>query len=460
MSFKKITYSKFNQVFSLCLFLLFIASTNLTSAQYSLSEKQVKDGLQYLIQTVGFKDPSSVKCDSYRVSNFAYDKACFTNCLYRVRGKNGFGGYVSDEFQVWFFEGEAFYSRNTSSWFPPTTANGALDYILLEYFGDKNAKVCPDKEKPKKISQDKNEYPKIDVLINQNKFKEANEKLKNLNYPFDYPKRNLITQWLENENKRSNEKNIKTIDSLLNKNNLEEAIYTYRKLTTRNDSIKEVLQTSIVKKYSFDSEVADSTKVREFIRNENNKAILSTLTERKIEIIVNQDNSIEGLNGLKLDVQTLVPNKKNYLGFTAPIRTVYSISIDTINSKVKDSEYLVVNTNKTVFQKRNGKFYIANILNIPLINPYEVEFYTPQKLEEKLKKTEPSINREQLTPKKGCYLITSTVESTVKANNETIGKVYKTEIVEEGKLTKRVPKMILRSLVGVALIGVSVLISQ
>ena len=62
------------------------------------------------------------------------------------------------------------------------------------------------------INQDKNEYPKIDALINQTKFKEANEKLKSLNFPFDYPKRNLITQWVENENKRSNEKNIKTID--------------------------------------------------------------------------------------------------------------------------------------------------------------------------------------------------------------------------------------------------------
>jgi hypothetical protein len=130
--------------------------------------------------------------------------------------------------------------------------------------------------------------------------------------------------------------------------------------------------------------------------------------------------------------------KKDFFGFDVLINGKMILNVTENNILIDNSEKLILNSDKTILMKPNEVIYASNWFNT---NPRhdEIGYYTP----EKYKTINSSLKIDNL--KKSEYVRVQKQKSTIFVNNKEVGQIDKEIITGEGKLSKRIPKVIWRS---------------
>jgi hypothetical protein len=469
------------------------ASFNGIVAQYKLSTEQLKDGLFYLKKNGGFKNPSSVKFNDASVSTFNFKKECFTWARYDISAQNGFGGYVRDNFFVYFFDGKPFMCMpegDYPAYIYASNSDGAADYLLrlatIDYLGTPAlpSSDCPgeleqkQKEieiqnqiKENKLQEDKKNYGMIRELIKDNKVNEACLTYKKLNFPSSYPDINLLNQEIE---KHDNSLLSKCEMSVQNGNYFEGIGFAEQMLKPENFTIKksiwdQIPESTLVDLYKETSgEIKNKIKV--YLSNyfndkyknveenypveqtnrfiEDNKELLKKLSVGNHEVLIKRngelfiDNQLSqerpnNYNANEFKYESIIM-KKDFFSFDVLINGKMILIVTENNKLIDNSEKLILNSNKKILMKPNGVIYAANLLNT---NPRhdEIGYYTP----EKYKTINPSLKIDSL--KKSEYVIVQKQKSTIFVNNKEVGQIDNEIITGEGKLSKRIPTIITRT---------------
>jgi hypothetical protein len=475
-------------------------------AQYKLSTEQLKDGLFYLKKNGGFKNPSSVKFNDASVSTFNFKKECFTWARYDISAQNGFGGFVRDYFFVYFFDGKPFTclpQGDYPAYIMASNSDGAADYLInlatIDYLGTPalQSKYCPGElereklleetkriEKENKQNQDKTKFIEIEDKIKAKKIKEAWDLYNKLNFPSSFPKIDFLkseTEIFDNEilsicetfileNRYSDlhleikkiiiPEHFKIDASKWKKLPEDELIKIYNQssgiIKSRFESF---LSGYLSEKYKNNIETISEVESKAFI--ENNKNILKNLSIGLHEVLIQNDGKLflddkliqEKSGEYNKDDYKYQTYQKAFFGINVKINSKMTLNVTESKVLIDKTEKLVVNSKKQLYVKPNGKIYLGNFMNTSY-NHENVAYYTS----EQMRTNNPNFPLH--SPSKGNFAIAQMEKSTIFINKIEVGLKTNEVIVREEKMTKRIPKIIWRSISIVFWTGVTYVVTS
>jgi hypothetical protein len=263
---------------------------------------------------------------------------------------------------------------------------------------------------------------KIIENIKNDKLEEALKEFPSLSFPDEFP-----SEYSKLLKEKQDANNLKKIQEYLSNKLPDEAAKIYNSLNKKNPDLKSDIQNALNQKYQNDTASLNTRILEQLI--ELNKDKLAALTAGKNTLVVSQDGktSILGNQSLSLNQpQRNVSEIKEIEGFNLirlPSKAVLNVELKKTPGVNKN---ILVSTNKMVRQKRNGTLYQVNTLNIGI---YDKEV---------------PVTFSSDVPK-GSYWITQDAITHVYINGSEIIQKETKDKIEEGKLSKRVPKQIWRS---------------
>lgn len=212
-------------------------------------------------------------------------------------------------------------------------------------------------------------YPKINSLIKQNKFLDAENTLKTLHFPNAYEKSKLIYEEVRLIKLYNERKSFAEIETLLIEKNTEAAIQKYNSLYLIKDSVEKLLMIRFTQQFSDSLIDGKKENIATFLQNTTIKDLLSKVKDSTYEIIIGQNG--QKLNGNKnnLDLTALSNNTINYFGFIIPLKTRYSLKISTTRQKVHEDSVRYIFSEKfkrkSIYVSKKGNYYF-NRFGAPL----------------------------------------------------------------------------------------------
>lgn len=306
-------------------------------------------------------------------------------------------------------------------------------------------------EEANKLKADKLSYSGIDKLVNSAKWSDAEVSINALNFPSSYPKYSTVTEKLalmKKEQEALLKKQQALEDSLLSVRinsklqlqDLDSATLLFNKLHVTDLPLRTTIEKALLEKYSNEVKTVDGTVVAAFIND--NKTKLLTLEPTTLKITMNQDGTFEGITSDYI-TKSIIPEYKTINGFKVPIPKSFWIKISTGTPLVvENSRKIFIDTYKEVLMKNNGKVYIANFFNRSIFHQ-PLSYYNPDQQKEYVK-LHPELNGLKIS--EGNYAVIETSRTEYFANGASLGN-KSTEIINStAKMSKRVPKIVFRSI--------------
>jgi hypothetical protein len=320
-------------------------------------------------------------------------------------------------------------------------------------------------------SEDEKVHNEILALINSGQINEAKNRIEKLNWPNSFPynkelsdKENSI---LINEDKisadliESNTKSqnyLKAIE-LLNQLHFprnyifnysdwdaidEEILFNNLKILNY-ENFSNFISHYISSKYKEHEEIATNEQTNDFINK--NIDLLKSLTIGSHEIVIKRDGKllIDGIlvqekpRGLSKEGYRYQPNYKEIRGISLPVNSKSILNVTESKTLVEGTKKIIVNSKKRLYIKRNNQVYLGNIMNISYNHDMLIT-YTSEEM--RVNNPEFPLN----SPSKGHFAIAQMEKSTIFINKIEVGSKTNEVIVREEKMTKRIPKIIWRSI--------------
>jgi hypothetical protein len=248
-------------------------------------------------------------------------------------------------------------------------------------------------ENRRKLERDQIEYNVLNQLVNEKKYLEAENKLKNLFFPNSYEKTALIHDQVRLINLTNERRIISSIETLLNEKNIVAAIEKYDDLNLLKDSIKEHLIIRFTQQFSDSIINGKEENTITFLQNATNKKLLSNKEDMTFDIIIGQNGEIENGGEAKFILTALKNRTLEYYGFIVPIKTKYSFKISTQKEKthIDSVEYIFSEKfkRKTLYVSTKGDYYF-NKFGAPLTAQ---KLKNPQYIDKGIKKYDINVER-------------------------------------------------------------------
>jgi hypothetical protein len=296
-------------------------------------------------------------------------------------------------------------------------------------------------EDEKKLNADKQKYIQIDKLINEEKWQDAAQMLNVLSFPNSYPKHLEISDKILQIKKIEDSISSIKINLKIKEFDLDSATFLYKKMNFENLTLKKSIENALIEKYSTEVKSADVSTIRAFIND--NKSKLLSMAPTTFKVTLKQDGTFEGISSDYI-TKSVVAQYKTINGFKVPIPLSFDINITNGSpKKVENSEKIFINTYKEVRIKKNGKVYITNFFNNSSYLHKTLAYYNPDQQKEFIKE-HPKLDKLNII--KGHYVIVETSQFETFVNGEIIGVNSIETVGSQIKMTKRIPKIVFRSL--------------
>lgn len=245
---------------------------------------------------------------------------------------------------------------------------------LYSYYTENEMKDREEQENKQRRAQevlyrksDQEKYPIIDEALAAGNVELFKKSINSLHYPKSYPNYRAYEKMEEARKQKEDENLLKTLNTLIANNQPEQAAKDYSKLHEKRSDIRINISEALAKKIY--AEKISITLPDKLLRRiiENNKTNFDGFTEGTYKLTIDPSGVVYVNEKQILHDSTLIQYKTFGVGSNFKMPIFSDAVLDIKISRIKHGqEYVVVSTQKKIYETNKGDYYIGSFFKTSL----------------------------------------------------------------------------------------------